>query len=170
MHFRKATSKDIYQILTIIDQAKVYFKEQGIDQWQDGYPNFETISNDIQQEESYVLEIENKIIATAMITTKKDPNYTHIQDGNWLHNWSYSVIHRIAINPEYKGKNIASLLIKSTSILFPEVQSIRVDTHEDNHSMQRLLEKNGFVYCGIVYVLANAKRKAYEKITKPILD
>lgn len=101
-----------------------------------------------------------------MITTKKDPSYDLIEGGQWLQNEAYSVIHRIAIHPNYKGKNIASLLIKNAIILHPDIKAVRVDTHEDNHSMQRLLEKNGFQYCGIIYVSGNTKRKAYEKITK----
>lgn len=39
MKFRKAAEKDINAIMNIINQAQNYFKEQGIDQWQNGYPN-----------------------------------------------------------------------------------------------------------------------------------
>ncbi|NLZ51738.1 MAG: GNAT family N-acetyltransferase, partial [Thermoanaerobacteraceae bacterium] len=38
MKFRKAVEADIDSILNIIRQAQNYFKEQGIDQWQNGYP------------------------------------------------------------------------------------------------------------------------------------
>ena len=32
------------------------------------------------------------------------------------------------------------------------VNNIKIDTHKDNISMQKLLEKNGFKYCGIIYL------------------
>ena len=31
-------------------------------------------------------------------------------------------------------------------------QNIRADTHADNQIMQKLMEKNGFMKCGIIYV------------------
>ena len=40
-----------------------------------------------------------------------------------------------------------------------------MDTHEDNISMQRLLEKNNFKYCGIIYLEDGNKRIAFEKLS-----
>lgn len=44
------------------------------------------------------------------------------------------------------------------------IHSIKVDTHEDNRSMQRFLQKNGFVYCGVIYLQDGSKRLAFEKL------
>ena len=48
------------------------------------------------------------------------------------------------------------------------VYSIKIDTHEDNKPMQRLLEKNWYVYCGIIYLdkepSIGEKRMAFEKV------
>ena len=41
--------------------------------------------------------------------------------------------------------------------------SIRVDTHRDNLPMQRMLQKNGFIYCGIIYLADGKERFAFEK-------
>ena len=43
------------------------------------------------------------------------------------------------------------------------VPSIKVDTHENNIPMQSLLKKNGFEYCGVVYLEDGGKRVAFEK-------
>ncbi|MEW9079191.1 hypothetical protein [Terrisporobacter glycolicus] len=56
------------EIINIIEEAQNYFKENNIDQWQDGYPNEESIINDIENGESYVLLKDNKIIATAYLS------------------------------------------------------------------------------------------------------
>lgn len=42
MILRQTKLEDISRVMEIINQAKCYFKENGIDQWQDGYPNEET--------------------------------------------------------------------------------------------------------------------------------
>lgn len=166
MKFRKSTDRDIQQIMFIIEQAKVGLKSQEIDQWQNGYPNKDSILEDIHQGDSYVIEDDGAIIATCMISDEKDPNYAHIEDGSWLQDGSYRVVHRVATHPLYKGKNIASLLLSNAETMVPAVISLRADTHEKNLSMQRLLDKNGFTYCGIVYVSDGTRRKAYEKILK----
>ena len=38
------------------------------------------------------------------------------------------------------------------------------DTHKDNQSMQRMQAKNGFEYCGLIYLEDGAERIAFEKI------
>ena len=47
MEFRKSVKSDIPKIMNIIKQAQSYFKNQNIDQWQNGYPNENVINNDI---------------------------------------------------------------------------------------------------------------------------
>ena len=47
MILRPTKIEDISRVIDIINQAKTYFKNNDIDQWQDGYPNEETIEKDI---------------------------------------------------------------------------------------------------------------------------
>ena len=42
--------------------------------------------------------------------------------------------------------------------------SLRIDTHEGNLAMRKMLAKNGFVYCGVIYLAGGDKRVAYERI------
>ena len=51
MEFRKSVKSDIPKIMNIIKQAQAYFKNQNIDQWQNGYPNEKVINNDIENDE-----------------------------------------------------------------------------------------------------------------------
>ncbi|WP_294389811.1 GNAT family N-acetyltransferase [uncultured Clostridium sp.] len=166
MKFRKTTIEDIKSIMQIIDEAKEYFRKMGIDQWQNGYPNSDVIYNDIKNNSSYVLESENKILATAMVSFEADKSYKNIYNGQWLNNEEYAVIHRIAVSEKIKGNGIASNIIKEVEKLCKEnkVNSIKIDTHKDNISMQKLLEKNGFKYCGIIYLEDGNERVAFEKI------
>ena len=52
--FRKATEKDLKTATALIEQAKVFLRENGVDQWQTGYPNEEAIAGDLQRGEGYV--------------------------------------------------------------------------------------------------------------------
>ena len=166
MEFRKTTKKDIESIMKIIDEAKIYFKENKINQWQDGYPNDNVIEEDIKNGCSYVLLKDCNVIGTSVIDFNGEETYNKIYQGKWLTDKKYGVMHRIAIDNSYKGLGIASEIIKNAEKLCIEndIESIRVDTHKDNISMQKLLKKNGFAYCGIIYLEDKSVRVAFEKI------
>lgn len=168
MEFRKATKTDIDSIMNIIKQAQAYFKQYGINQWQNNYPNLETIRNDLKNENSYVLLKENNIVATTAVSFDGEKTYDRIYDGQWLSNNSYAVIHRIAVDNTYKGAGLASQIIKNVEklCLNRDIYSIKVDTHEDNLSMQKFLKKNAFKYCGVIYLEDGNKRVAFEKVLK----
>lgn len=166
MEFRKALETDIDSIMSIIKQAQAYFKEEGINQWQNNYPNVETISKDIADKNSYVLLKNNNIVATIAVSFDGEKTYEDIYEGEWISNNKYAVIHRIAIDNNYKGLGLSSQIIKKVEELCLKkgVHSIKVDTHEENISMKNLLEKNKFQYCGIIYLSDKSKRIAFEKI------
>jgi len=166
VEFRRAVKTDINNIMNIIKQAQAYFKEQGINQWQDNYPNNETISHDIDDKNSYVLIKDNNIVATAAVSFDGEKTYEAIYEGEWISGNEYAVIHRIAVDSTYKGLGLSSQIIKNVEqlCLNKGIYSIKVDTHEENISMQKLLEKNKFKYCGIIYLEDRSKRIAFEKI------
>ncbi|MBE6088669.1 MAG: GNAT family N-acetyltransferase [Clostridium beijerinckii] len=165
MEFRKAVETDINYIMSIIKQAQDYFKEQGIDQWQNNYPNLETIRNDIANKHSYILLKDNNIVATAAVSFDGEKTYNSIYEGEWITNNEYAVIHRIAVDNTYKGLGLSSKIIKNVEelCLSKGVHSIKIDTHEENISMQKLLKKNKFQYCGVIYLEDGNKRIAFER-------
>ena len=168
MRLQLSTSSNIHNILQIINDAKVYLKSKDIDQWQNGYPNQTQIEQDIANNESYVLiNDENQVIATSMFSIRPEPTYKLI-DGAWKINEKekYGVIHRLAIDKNYRKKGIASHVLKEfhQKLMKQQIRSLKIDTHEDNHEMQYLVRKLGYVYCGIIFTEYNAKRFAFEKV------
>lgn len=161
--FRKTIASDIPDIMKIVNQAQAYFKSLGIDQWQNNYPNEKVFMTDIDNNHSYVFFIDNELVATAMISSDGESTYEYI-DGKWITDNPYIVVHRMAVRADLKGKNIASLIMNMAKKLSEEngFKSIRVDTHRENKSMQRVLEKQDFRFCGIIYLLDGAERLAYE--------
>ena len=166
MEFRKATASDIDCIMKIIRQAQAYFKKNGINQWQNNYPNNETIKGDIGSGYGYVLEDRGEIIGTVAVSFDGEKTYDVIYDGEWLSSGEYAVIHRMAVDDAYKGRGLSSIIIKHIEniCLGRGVHSIKIDTHSENISMQRLIKKNDFKYCGIIYVEDKSARLAFEKI------
>lgn len=162
---RKSTQKDISKMMNLIQQAQNYFKNQGIDQWQDGYPNLEQLLQDIMKQNSYVL-IDENIIGTMYFAIEEDPNY-RIIEGQWkTNNTPYGIIHRIVVDENLKGHGLAKQLLHyaEEQCYLQHIPSIRIDTHDDNLSMQAFLKKNGFEVCGHIHLESGALRIAFEKI------
>lgn len=164
---RKSLPEDIPAIMELIGEAQEYFRNKGIDQWQNGYPNPESIMNDIALEHSFVLEKDAEVVATAMISFDGELTYDQI-DGEWLTDQPYVVVHRVAVKTDLKGQNLAGEIFDCAEQMCRErgISSFRVDTHEENLSMQRVLAKRGFHYCGVITVSYGAARMAFEKVLK----
>ena len=157
---RKAIESDLLEIKSIVDKARELMKSSGnVNQWVDGYPSNEVLLSDIRNGNAYLLLRENKAVAYFTMVDGPDPTYNLITKGSWLNDNSYGVLHRIASNGEVKGVFKEILLYASE-----HYSNIRIDTHHDNKIMQRLLEQNGFVYCGVIFLGDGSPRLAYQRI------
>lgn len=52
---------------------------------------------------------------------------------------------------------------------FQQIPNIRVDTHEANVPMQKLLMKNDYQKCGIIYVNDGTPRVAFQKTMDSVM-
>ena len=161
--FRKATVSDITQIWVIIQQAIERRKNDGSQQWQDGYPNETVIQQDIAKSTGYVLTDGDTIAGYAAILFNDEPAYELLK-GKWLTNGDFLVVHRVAISDDYLGKGLAQKIFLFTEGLALEnnILSIKVDTNFDNIPMLNILEKLGYTYCGEL-TFRGGVRKAFEK-------
>jgi len=168
MKTRLSNTSDIKSIMDIIKQAQSYFKQSGINQWQNNYPNDSVIENDIRLNESYVIEMDEKIVGTYVLSFRNEDTYDLIYEGSWLSNDKYAVIHRIAFDQGIKGKGLSKevLDIIYSQCTSNQIFSIKIDTHEDNKVMKKMLVSNGFVHCGTIFLRDGNKRLAYEKSLK----
>ncbi len=162
--FRQANLSDLNEIWQIIQFAIASRKADGSKQWQDGYPNIDSIRTDINHSYAHVLSNENGIMAYAAVIFDIEPAYEQIE-GTWLSNQNYVVVHRIAVSEKAKGQGFAKILMHEIEQLAiaKETFSIRVDTNYDNPAMLRILDQTGYQYCGEVYFRGDA-RKAFEKV------
>ncbi len=172
MIFRPAEISDMPALLTMVDEAKMRFRERGIDQWQKGDPSEEGIHQDILDGELFVLDEDGTAVGMIEIMEGPDPNYAVI-DGRWLNDEDYCAFHRVCVSDKLKGRGLAAALFSNSEkyIMEKGYTNVRIDTHRDNLSMQHALAKSGFIPCGEIILLsgaeAGASRIAYQKILIP---
>ncbi len=164
--FRNAKATELPDIWTIMQQAIAKRKNDGSQQWQDGYPNPEIIKEDIEKHSAFVLVTNNSIAGYVSIAISNEPAYNNIE-GQWLTHNDYVVFHRLAIAKQYLGKGLGKKIMAYIEkyALQNNVLSIKADTNFDNSAMLSLFEKYGYTYCGKVF-FRNSPRNAYEKTLK----
>lgn len=157
MQIRKALQSDMDEILRVYDTARQFMAATGNPtQWADGYPARVLLEDDIKKGQLYVCETDGRINAAFVTYGGIDPTYITIEDGKWLNEQPYGVIHRIASDGTQHG--VLPFCINFCKQFY---SNIKIDTHEDNKVMQHLLEKNGFQRCGIIYLENGDPRIAY---------
>lgn len=161
---RKAETEDRDLIWEILQQAIERRRKDGSTQWQNGYPNLETVESDIAKGFGYVLTVNGDIAVYAALILNDEPAYSNIE-GAWLSNGEFVVVHRVAVNEKFAGQGMAKELFDHIEDFTRThgIQSIKVDTNYDNIAMLKILESKGYSYCGEV-VLSGGVRKAFEKI------
>lgn len=167
MLIRKTKEEDVATILEIIEITRENFRKEFIPQWQGEYPSRDVILTDISNGESYVCEDNGKVVGFCAIIPGKDPSYKNIYDGEWKAAGGYVALHRVALHPNVKGKGVAHMFVGEAVSVAKDLGlfSVKCDTHRKNISMRRMLEKNGFEYCGIIYLCDDgAERFAYQKL------
>lgn len=167
MTIRKSAAGDLPAILALYQDARAALKAQGVDQWQDGYPEERDVRRDLENGTSFVLEENGRVVATACLAFGREPTYDRIEGGTWASDpLEYGFLHRIAVSSAAKGKGAAGLLFDELKRQARErgVSVIRGDTHRDNLPMRRVMEKNGLTYRGIIHVEDGSERLAFEAV------
>ena len=140
MEIRHTTEADLARVMDIYAHARAFMAAHGNpDQWgPTNWPPEALIRQDIARGRGYVC----------------------VQDGTWLDDSPYGVVHRIASDGSVKG--VGAFCIDWA---FRQCGHLRIDTHGDNIVMQKLLARLGFRRCGTIYVEEDDfPRFAYEKL------
>ena len=162
--FRKLTLAHLDEAVKIIEEAKQQMLRERKCQWSEAYPTSEHIEADIRGGCAYGLFREGHLVAYGAVMFDGEPAYAALQ-GRWLTEQPYVVLHRLAVVGSERGRHIGMRFVQEVEALSRSkgVCSFKADTNYDNERMQRLFEKQGFVYCGEISY-PQGQRMAYEKV------
>lgn len=136
-------SVDIPQVMKIIADAKVRMKLDNLIQWQDGYPNLDTITSDIGLQQLYKLEIDGQIAGICVINDDYYEQYQGTPDKQQC-----LMIHRFAVNTDFLNQGIGQLIIEQSCEIIKSrgFKYAIIDTNSENHKMVNLIIKSQFKY------------------------
>lgn len=155
---RLAETGDLDTLIALYETARGYMKAHGNPtQWGDSYPERALLEEDIARRQLYVDVQEGAIHGAFVLALGEDPHYAVIEGGAWLNDAPYGAIHRVAGDGKVKGT-----FSRCVEFCRGQIGELRIDTHQNNHTMQHLIERHGFVRCGVVYMEDGSPRIAYQ--------
>ena len=128
-------------------------RENGIDQWDEDYPNYEVIMQDLQTQTLFAYRENNEILGIVVLNETQDEEYTQI-------NWSTCetarnmIVHRLAVKPSQQRRGIARQLMDYAETWARNnlYDAVRLDTFSQNPRNQRFYSNRGYTDLGPIYL------------------
>jgi ribosomal protein S18 acetylase RimI-like enzyme len=169
MPLRQARTSDLPALMTLVRRVVPLMRASGNLQWDNDYPNEQVFERDLSLGELWVAEPADGILAgVAAITTDQSPEYAGV---GWDIHEPAIVIHRLAVDPDYRGAGIAIALMQHAETVARErgISILRVDTNTQNPATQRLLPRIGYTRTGEISLAFRPGLRffCYEKRLEP---
>jgi len=164
MHIRLGTKEDLPNLMALVQRVVPLMRAVGNLQWDESYPNAAVFQQDIDLKQLWVADADTSLTGVAAVTTDQEPEYA--QAGCDIDEAAV-VVHRLAVDPAYRGAGIAAALMNQAEVVALErgINVLRVDTNTQNEATQRLFPKLGYRLAGEITLKGRPDLKflCYEK-------
>lgn len=133
-------------------------------QWDEVYPTEQDFAADITQGDLFVSEAEGQICGLICINQTEPAVYA---DAGWTLAEKALVLHRMAVDPDLRGRGTGSELLQQaeTLALSLGLRYLKTDTYALNEKAQQLFLKHGYHFCGeIQFRKMEHQFYCYEKV------
>lgn len=145
--------EELDAILALTRACGKHMRENGIDQWDENYPDRMSLERDITSNTLFAYREKGEVIGIVVLNETQDPEYADIQ-------WSTKesdrniVVHRLAVSPDHQGQGIARKIMDFAEEWAHknDFDAIRLDTFSQNPRNQRFYKNRGYTELGSVYL------------------
>ncbi len=148
LEFRKATAGELDAVFQIFRDAIAEMDRNGIPQWDELYPDWAILAEDISKDELFVGMIGDEIVSVFVINSEDQEGY---ENGKWQYpNTSFRIIHRLCVNPKFQNRGIGLETMRHIEAELKKegVESVRFDAFTLNPFALRLYDKLGYKKVG----------------------
>jgi 2-amino-4-hydroxy-6-hydroxymethyldihydropteridine diphosphokinase len=145
---RLAQLDDMPRLIALIRRVVPGMVAGGNNQWNDRYPNEQVFGEDIEAGDLWIAETEDGSLAGVVaLTTAPGLEYAAV---GWDVDEPAVFTHRLAVDPEQRGKGIAAALMQQAEVVARGrgIGTLRVDTGLANVAAQRLIVRAGYGLVG----------------------
>jgi GNAT superfamily N-acetyltransferase len=149
IEIRQANLVDIAGLMDLVRVCILNMQSQGIDQWDDVYPDRGTIQRDVNDGAVFIAGIAGVIAGMAALNEHQDPEYTDVP---WRFLGRPAVIHRLMVAPATEGKGVARALMRFLETRGEGIgyNCIRLDVFAQNPRAERFYELSSYHRAGQV--------------------
>lgn len=145
--------EELDAILALTRACGKHMRENGIDQWDENYPDRESLKRDIASNTLFAYRENGAVLGIVVLNETQDHEYAEVD-------WSTSetdrnlVVHRLAVSPNHQGKGIARKIMDFAEDWAKKqaFDAIRLDTFSQNPRNQRFYKNRGYSELGSVYL------------------
>jgi ribosomal protein S18 acetylase RimI-like enzyme len=139
IEIRQATLTDVTSLMELVRACIADMRSQGIDQWDDVYPNRATIQRDVDDRTVFIATVAGVIAGMATLNEHQDPEYTEVP---WRFGGRPAVIHRLVVAPAVAGKGVGRALMRFLETRGEGIgyDCIRLDVYAQNPRAVRFYE------------------------------
>ncbi|WP_026583879.1 GNAT family N-acetyltransferase [Bacillus sp. J33] len=162
MEIRKGKKQDLEEIMNIVKKTVDIMESENNDQWNRTYPQDKDFMDDIEEGSLYTAVLNGIVVGSITVDQNQAEEYHGTE---WRRDEPCYVFHRLAVDPQIRGKGIASKLISFAENYAVEqgVPYMRTDTYSLNKKAQSLFEKNGYIKVGKIYMDRDNPFYCYDK-------
>jgi ribosomal protein S18 acetylase RimI-like enzyme len=147
MQIRLATQDDLPALMALVRRVVPPMLAAGNRQWDEHYPNEAVFEQDIALTQLWIAEVDGALAGVSALTMDQEPEYAEV---GWDLGTKAIVVHRLAVDPAFRGAGVASALMQKAEEIALERRFavVRVDTNTENTATQRLFPKLGYRLAG----------------------
>ncbi|MDR2713197.1 MAG: GNAT family N-acetyltransferase [Clostridiales bacterium] len=146
---RSGWLEDLELIVALYEEAAGVMRREGIDQWDEIYPDRITLEQDLLRGEMFLL-IKEQPLAAMTLSAYQDEEYSQV-------NWAFCqgralVLHRLCISPAFWGRGLAGQMMDFAEQWGRDqgFSTLRLDTFTTNPRALRLYQSRGYHLAGQV--------------------
>jgi ribosomal protein S18 acetylase RimI-like enzyme len=149
LKIRPARLNDLPNVMELVRSCVRYMESEGIDQWDEFYPDEATCSGDIERHELFLLERDSRISGIITLNEFQEPAYREV---SWHYSGKALVVHRLAVDPSCQGQGIARELMQFAceSARQQRYATIRLDAFAGNPRAVAMYKRLGYRRAGSV--------------------
>lgn len=150
---RRAEPEDLPAVLALFAGAVERMCSQGIDQWDELYPDREILRADIEKREMFLLTENGAPVSAVVVNGEQAPEYREVP-------WSIrgkgepAVLHRLCVSASAQGRGLGrrTLLAAEKAAASLGFGYIRLDAFPKNPGAIRLYESSGYRLAGRITI------------------
>jgi ribosomal protein S18 acetylase RimI-like enzyme len=160
MEFTRAQQHEIITIMDMMNKQKAIYKAQGIELWNDEYPDLENLQEDFDHGFLYVLKDDNQIVASMSQTDSL------LEDHHGCESVCY--LTRFIVNPDLQNKGYGTIAIAEMENIAIQQKFQRIEflVSQNNPRAMKLYKHLGFVDIGVVKTPWESNHQCFHRFYK----